>query len=279
MKLLDSHIEDTINLNILKPISHDNYEPAVAALPLVLDYLYSQIPENRRVSFGRVHTIKVLSNHLFTQLNQLNLPLYSIASQLYELSPETRSKGVALGIISYFGLRDHREVLDDFTKAAASPEWEIREYAQMFFRKITQRYPKKVRGFLLTCARSKNPNLRRFVAETLRPVQENQWVFSNPDYSVSILELLFTESVIYPRTSVGNNLSDLSRRLPDLVYRLVEKLVMSGNRNSYWIAYRACRNLVKKDSQRVMDLLGVDIYRYKKRIYHRGKSSVARRLD
>lgn len=279
MKILDSQIEDTVNQSILKPIVQGDYETAVGSLPLVLEYLYSKIPENRRVSFGRVHTIKVLSQHLFTQLNQKSLSVYPIASKLYELSDETRSKGVALGVISFFGLSDYREVLDNFTDAAASLDWEIREFAQMFFRKITQKYPKKVRGFLLTCVRSEDPKLRRFVAETLRPVQENRWIYSNPDYSVSILELLFTETAAYPRTSVGNNLSDLSRRLPELIYRLVEKLVMSGDKNSFWIAYRACRNLVKKDPQRVMNLLGVDTYRYKKRIHHRDVIPETRRVD
>jgi 3-methyladenine DNA glycosylase AlkC len=279
MKILDSQIEETINRSILKPIAQDDCETAVATLPVVLDYLYSQIPENRRVSFGKVYTIKVLSEHLFARLNQKGLSVYPIALKLYKLSGETRSRGVALGVISYYGLSDYQRVLDDFANAAASHDWEIREFAQMFFRKITQQYPKKVRGFLLTCVRSEDPNLRRFAAETLRPVQENRWIYSNPDYSVSILELLFTEAVAYPRKSVGNNLSDLGRRLPELVYRLVEKLVMSGDKNSYWIAYRACRNLVKKDPRRVMDLLGVDVYRYKKRIHHRGDKSAARRLD
>jgi 3-methyladenine DNA glycosylase AlkC len=68
---------------------------------------------------------------------------------------------------------------------------------------------------------------------------------------------------------VGNNLSDLARHLPNLVFELVEELVASGDRNSYWIAYRACRNLVKKEPTKVMNLLHVDEYRYKKRVYRR----------
>jgi len=38
------------------------------------------------------------------------------------------------------------------------------------------------------------------------------------------------------------------KKLPDLVYKLVEQLVQSGDKNSYRIAYRACKNLVKKES-------------------------------
>jgi 3-methyladenine DNA glycosylase AlkC len=126
-----------------------------------------------------------------------------------------------------------------------------------------------MKEYLLKLVKSKDANIRRFVAETLRPVQENRWFYKNPDYPLSILKNMFRESSSYPRTSVGNNLSDLARQLPDLVYDLVKELVDSGDKNSYWIAYRACRNLVKKDPVKVMDLLKVDEYKYKKRIYQR----------
>ena len=126
-----------------------------------------------------------------------------------------------------------------------------------------------MKEYLLKLVKSEDANIRRFVAETLRPVQENRWFYRNPDYPLSILRYMFKESSPYPRTSVGNNLGDLARRLPDLVYDLVKELVDSGDKNSYWIAYRACRNLVKKEPVKVMDLLKVDEYKYKKRIYKR----------
>ena len=50
---------------------------------------------------------------------------------------------------------------------------------------------------------------------------------------------------------------------------MVEKLINSHDKNSYWIAYRACCNLVKKEPIRVMDLLKVNEYKYKKRIHYR----------
>ena len=86
-----------------------------------------------------------------------------------------------------------------------------------------------------------------------------------------MLRRLYRESAPYPRASVGNGLSDLARWLPDLVYGLVEELVAGGDKNSYWIAYRACRNLVKQDPIRVMDLLHVDEYRYKAAVTTRNR--------
>jgi 3-methyladenine DNA glycosylase AlkC len=269
MKIVDSYTETLVKQNVVNPISRGAFDIAITSLPPILNRLYEQIPGNRRVSFGRVYTIRVLSDYLYKQFCNQNVPLYQSATQLYELSVENHCKGVALGILSQHGLSNYQIVLPHFAKAAGSSEWEIREFAQMFFRKLVSKYPNELRAFLLTSVRSKDANVRRFAAETLRPVQENQWIYTNPEYSLSILGYLFTEKEAYPRTAVGNNLSDLARRLPNLVYDLVKKLVQSGDKNSYWIAYRACRNLVKKEPLKVLNLLGTDVYQYKKRIYRR----------
>jgi 3-methyladenine DNA glycosylase AlkC len=139
----------------------------------------------------------------------------------------------------------------------------------MFFRRLIKHHPEKAREYLLRLAKSEDANVRRFVGETLRPVQENRWFYRNPDYPLSVIKEMFKESSAYARTSVGNNLSDLARQCPETVYDVVGGLVENGDRNSYWIAYRACRNLVKTDALKVMDLLKVDEYRYKERIYKR----------
>jgi len=68
---------------------------------------------------------------------------------------------------------------------------------------------------------------------------------------------------------VGNNLSDLSRQLPELVFEIVKELMSRENENSQWIANRACRNLIKMEPLRVMDLLKVDTYVYKTKKYKR----------
>jgi 3-methyladenine DNA glycosylase AlkC len=113
--------------------------------------------------------------------------------------------------------------------------------------------------------------LRRFVSETLRPVADNRWLQKEPGTSLEILRHLFREAHPYPRTSVGNNLSDLSRRNPKMILEIVKELVEYADKNSYWIAYRACRNLVKQDPERIMDLLVVDEYHYKDRNFFREK--------
>lgn len=270
MNLLTSELETKIQCEILTPAIQGDYVLAAKNIDPVLQELYANIPETKRISYGRVHTIKVLAEYLYTHLVEENAPIFEVASQLYAACENNWSKGVALGILADYGVTDYKSVLPYFESAAGLEDWDLREFAQMFFRRLIKHYPAEMQTFLLQLVKSKDPNLRRFVSETLRPVQENQWFYKDPDYSMTVLRHLFRESNSYPRTSVGNNLSDLARRLPELVYGLVEELVASGDKNSYWIAYRACRNLVKKEPIRVMDLLGVDEYKYKKAVYQRG---------
>jgi 3-methyladenine DNA glycosylase AlkC len=247
------------------------YASATKYVVDVLQELYDSIPKNKRASFGRVYTVQVLSKYLFSKLEEKGLNVYEIGTTLFERSWDSQSKGIALGILSFYGTIDYEKVLPAFEASASSADWNMREFAQMFFRKLIQKWPDEMKEYLLKLTGSKDPNLRRFVSETLRPVKENNWFYKKPDYSLSILKNLFQESSEYPRTSVGNNLSDLARHLPDLVFKLVEELVASVDRNSYWIAYRACRNLVKKEPIRVMNLLHVDEYRYKKRVNRRSE--------
>ncbi|MBC8181605.1 hypothetical protein H8E88_10830 [candidate division KSB1 bacterium] len=267
MEILTIKIENKIKTNIINNTLKHNYNFAAENIPKIIEALHANIPANKRISYGIVHTIKVLSQYLFKQLNEINAPVFDIASNIFNRSDHFKSKGVALGMISYYGLNDFFVVTPFFETSAAFPHWELREFAQMFFRKLIKKHPSEASGFLKRLVKSEDPNVRRFVSETLRPVQENKWFFENPDYSLSILKNMFKESVAFPRTSVSNNLSDLARRLPELVYDLVNELVQSGDKNSYWIAYRACRNLIKNDPIKVMDLLKVDEYKYKKRIH------------
>ena len=253
MQILTPEIQQRIEDLIINNCLNKQYDLVTKNISPVIDELYANIPANKRISYGRVYTVKILSEYLFRYLNEMDAPIFQIASHIFEKGTDFKTKGVALGILSFFGLKDCEKVLPFFQSAGADENWDVREMAQMFFKKLIKKYPEEIKAYLIKLVKSENPNIRRFVAETLRPVQENRWFYDNPDYPLSILRNLFKEKTAYPRTSVGNNLSDLARRLPDLVYDRVKELVESGDKNSYWIAYRACRNLVKKEPLKVMN--------------------------
>jgi len=269
MKLLNTKTEKDIDKKIIENILKENYGLAVKNISLVFDKLYKKIPDKKRISYGRVHVIKLLSKNIYAKLSESGSVNFEIAADLHEKSKDFKSKGVSLGIISFCGLEEPKRTLPYFVSAADSPDFDQREMAQMFFRKIIKKHPAMAKKILLNLVNSSYSNVRRFVSETLRPVQENKWFHERPEYPLSILRNLFKESSPYPRTSVGNNLSDLAKHDPDLVYELIKELVDSGNENSYWIAYRACRNLVKKYPKKVMTLLKIDEYKYKDKTYKR----------
>lgn len=273
MNLLDQEIEVQIHNEIIDNFICGNYENAVINIRSVLDCMYAKIPEKKRISYGRYTTIKVMAEKLFNELQIANLSVVKIGSKILNATQDYRTMGVGLGILALYGLEDYQCVLPYFESAAKADHWEPREYAQGLFRKVVKAHRAEIRNHLLEYVQSDDPNLRRFVSEMLRPVVENQWIYDDIDYSLSILRHLFKESNPYPRTSVGNNLSDIARRNPELVYQLVNELVSMDDKNAYWIATRACRNLVKHDPIRVMDLLGVDEYKYKKRVYKRSDHS------
>ncbi len=264
MNLIDQNIEKEIQDQIIVTISKNDIIKSVDGIETVLRKLYDLIPDNKRISYGRVHTVKVLSKHLFEKS-----PNLENTKNIFDSTSNWYAKATTLGVLSYFALEDYVLILPYFEKAASDENWDVREMAQMFFRKVIKKYPDEMQKYLLKLVKSKDENIRRFVSETLRPVQENKWFHKQIDYSLKILKYLFKEKAAYPRTSVGNNLSDIARQNPELVYQIVKELVDFGDKNSYWIAYRACRNLVKKEPIRVMDLLQINEYKYKNNKYIR----------
>jgi 3-methyladenine DNA glycosylase AlkC len=269
MNLLTEQIEAQIHTDLLDNFSSGRVLEGVENIRPVLDGMYSAIPARQRISHGRYTTIKVLADKLFEEFENAHLPVVEIGAAILNSAHDYRTQGVGLGILALHGVEDYRSVLPYFESAAQAEDWEPREYAQGLFRKVLKAHPAAMRSHLLEYVLSPNPNLRRFVSEMLRPVLENKWLYKDIEYSLSLLRHLFREAHPYPRTSVGNNLSDIASRNPELIFQVVAELVSMEDKNAHWIATRACRNLVKKYPLRVMELLGVDEYRYKTRIYKR----------
>ena len=267
MEILNIKYKNEAIALIIDPIKSNTDIVAGNNIPYLVKSLYQNIPEKKRISYGNYHIIKILSEFLFQELKDLNL-LKSMTF-IYNNCEDYRSKLVALGTLSLYGLGHYQEVLPSFETAGASENWIVRESSAGLFRKLIKKYPEEIKEYLHQLVKSQDPNLRRFAIETLRPVIENQWFYKKPDYSLSILKYMLKEKNLYARTSVGNNLSDLARHLPDLIYSIIAELVENGDKNSYWIAYRACRNLVKKDPLKVMDILNINEYHYKDRKYKR----------
>ena len=238
----------------------------------IIEQVRSDIPEKKRISTGRYSIIKALGEELYPLLTESNIEVIDFASGMFslpDLDPFVRSLAVQL-ICLYGSASAELETIKPFIlQAAANEDWIVRECSSGFVRKTIKEYPDQIRRWYLEMVKSEDPNQRRFVSESLRPVVENRWFHKDPEYALDIIKHLFQEQAPYPRTSVGNNLSDWMRVNQEVAWPIVDKLARSGDKNSYWIAYRACRNVVKKEPLKVMDLLEIDEYKYKSRIHRR----------
>ncbi|OHD12239.1 MAG: hypothetical protein A2086_03525 [Spirochaetes bacterium GWD1_27_9] len=253
--------------NILEFFQSDRVGEGIAKLEEFKTNLHNAIPQKERISKGITFVLKRISS-LIVFVNPEIIKDIAIKIQ-QNVKTDNMIFGVAIFLMGEYGKSHPTEVYQFFLEAASSGDWVTKEFAQSGFRYVIKPNKDEVYSFLLENSKSDKSDIRRFVGETLRPVVENNWMFKNPDYSLSILKNMFREKKDFPRTSVGNNLSDLSRKLPDLILGVVKDLVGMEDKNSYWIAYRACRNLVKQFPLKVMDILKVDEYHYKDRNFYR----------
>jgi 3-methyladenine DNA glycosylase AlkC len=243
-----------------------------AKLQKLIETIHKDIPERKRVSKGRYSIVKVLGMDIYPMLEAGSINVLDFGKKLFQDSqfdPFVRSTGVQLCSLVGFKTGDLDQALSVIKQAAGDENWIVRECASGLVRKLIKAYPGEMRTWYLKLVKSKDPLLRRFVSESMRPVVENKWFKKDPEYVLGIIKQLFRETEEYPRTSIGNNLSDWMRVDQEVAWPIVSELAKNGDPNSYWIAYRACRNYVKTEPEKVMDLLGVDEYKYKSTIYKR----------
>jgi len=256
-------------LSQLKPSSSDKIDKA---LNEIIQNIYDAIPPKKRISYGRYSVIKRLGIFIYPLLKEKGSDAYDLGSRLYldqQANPFLRSFGLQLMSLLAEEKGPFKKIINFFEKAAKDKSWEVRECSAGFIRKIVKAYPLEMKKWYLKMSNSKDDKQRRFVVESLRPVADNHWLKKNSNYAFSILQLFYKESSVYPRTSTGNSLSDWMRIDQEKTLKIVKTLANNNDKNSYWIAYRACRNLVKKEPLLVMDILKIDHYKYKDRIFNR----------
>lgn len=255
---------------IARQMDNVHYNKTALCFGNVIQRIRDGIPQKKRISFGRYSVIKMSGILLYEMLQNRKVDFFPVVTAIFnDNGNDELVRGLALQLISIYGVQYPDKAWPFLVRGGADQHWEMREFAAGFIDKIIKVYPQKIKLEYVKLVKSDDANLRRFVAESLRPVRENKWFLKNPQYPFSILKHLFMESAAYPRSSVGNNLSDWARSHPEMVYHIVEKLVNTGNSNAFWIACRACRNLIKKEPLRVFDVLGIDQYQYKEKIYYR----------
>lgn len=270
-KLINCTHEEAIT-RFAKNINSRDITDIADNLLRLINQIHKDIPEKKRISYGCYNVVKSFGLYLYPLLYENNVNVLELASSIFEnmqFDHFVRSLGTQL--LSIYGECTEKldNVLPVFEKAASDRNWILRECAAGFIRKLIIKYPDEMHRWYKMMVVSNDPMKRRFACESLRPVADNQWFRKNPEFVFPIIEKLYRESDKYPRTSIGNSLSDWMRIDEERTLKIVRQLAGSGDKNAYWIAYRACRNLVKKRPLLVMEILKTDRYVYKDRRYFR----------
>lgn len=203
-----------------------------AAITRFLDEEYSNLPEKERVGKGAVFLCRPAATSLAAYFRE-HVPgqeiqparVMAFVEVLYK-APDTHprpfGKYVAIFLLAEFT----RQSTGWFAACeplilsfAAAAEWEVREMALEPLLHAAQRYPDFILPRCQAWLRSPEENLRRFVAEGLRPRIGTKWL-RDPARNAPVLDILGKlrhDLAEYVRKSVGNNLKDLSKSMPLVV--------------------------------------------------------------
>lgn len=157
--------------------------------------------------------------------------------------------------IETYGL-DHPELSLDAIEAltrAFTGEWAIRPYLA--------RYPKLTLQRVDQWAGSDSHNVRRLASEGIRPrlpwAKVHTPFVADPTPILPVLEQLYADPSRFVRTSVANNLNDISRTHPELALSTARRWAEgSDDPHVAWVVERGLRTLVKQGHPEAMAATG-----------------------
>ncbi len=121
------------------------------------------------------------------------------------------------------------------------------------------KHEERMMAQMYTWSKHENEHIRRLASEGCRP--QLPWGQALVKYKKDptpirpILEQLKTDSSLYVRKSVANNLNDISKTHPDLVTKIAKDWY-GENEYTNWIVKHGCRTLLKKGNRDVLALFG-----------------------
>ena len=206
---------------------------------------YGTIPEKERIGKGIVYISRHVAKEVFLFLkDEIN-----VKEQYHVDFIRTNfSHGEEIGssIQQHFALLYMSEFVNHYPEKfntivplieeyANYDEWSVRESTGGAILAGLKKSPENTIEFLFGWVDSENENLRRIISESSRPMAEVKWL-RDPTKNDKILELLTKlrkDPSIYVRKSVGNNLKDLSKYMPEKILELMEKWIKESNIEVY----------------------------------------------
>jgi len=131
--------------------------------------------------------------------------------------------------------------------------------AEFAVRPFIIKYEERMMAVMYEWSKSENEDVRRLASEGCRPALP--WAQALPKFKkdpapiLPILERLKTDSSVWVRKSVANNLNDISKTCPELAAKLAKDWYGKDERTD-WIVKHGCRTLLKKGNRDVLAIFG-----------------------
>lgn len=132
--------------------------------------------------------------------------------------------------------------------------------AEFSMRPFLQKHPRAVLKQFAQWARDPDPHVRRLVSESTRPrlpwaprLREFQ---RDPTPVLKLLELLKDDPELYVRRSVANNLNDIGKDHPELLFETARRWQKGASAEREWIIRHALRSAVKRGEAGALAALG-----------------------
>ena len=198
---------------------------------------YDLIPEKERIGKGAVFISRYISKEMIQFLRQ---EIKVNTNYFIEFSENAFNYGENKGYLKilHFTLLFFAEFIAQFPeelenvkhlieKWANHEEWQIRESTGEAILSGLKKIPENTLDYLIKLAKNNNENLRRLVSESLRPRADVKWLRDSTKNGrvLKILEILRNDASIYVRKSVGNNIKDLTKYMPEKMFNLMESWI------------------------------------------------------
>ncbi|MEQ1772609.1 MAG: DNA alkylation repair protein [Burkholderiales bacterium] len=132
--------------------------------------------------------------------------------------------------------------------------------AEISIRPFIERYPVRTLKMLTAWAADSSEHVRRLVSEGTRPrlpwAPRLRAFQKDPRPVLALLELLKDDGSLYVRRSVANNLNDIGKDHPDLLFATAERWLKNASDHRRWIVRHALRSAVKRGEQGALRVLG-----------------------
>jgi 3-methyladenine DNA glycosylase AlkC len=132
--------------------------------------------------------------------------------------------------------------------------------AEFSMRPFLQRHPRAVLKLFAQWARDPNHHVRRLVSESTRPrlpwaprLREFQ---RDPAPVLKLLELLKDDPELYVRRSVANNLNDIGKDHPEILFETARRWQKGASAERDWIIGHALRSAIKRGEAGALAALG-----------------------